>query len=221
MNRVSKEKTGLFLIIFVTLVFFVFSNLNFLSDEIIVRNSEPSIWQAALGFIVIYIIKGIAMVVPSSALYIAAGVVFPSYIGILITYVGLAVSQSIGYAMGKKLGEEKVNTMLFKHKKVSNFLNKNKEHLFSLCFMSRMLHLPFGLVSLFFGALNVNFVKYSYMSLLGVTPLMIPTVLAGSAITNPLSAEFLVPFGFSSIITLAIFIAYKKKTKKNAPIILD
>lgn len=215
MNWVNKEKAGLIVIVFISLVFFMLSNMNFLHDETLISYTAPPMWQAALGFIMLYIIKGVAMVVPSSALYIAAGIVFPTYVGILITYIGLTVSQSIGYALGKKLGEEKVSSMLSKRRKVSNFLNKNREHLFSLCFMSRLLHLPFGLVSLFFGALNVNFVKYTYMSLLGVSPLMIPTVFAGSAITNPLSTEFLLPFGFSSIITLAIFIAYKKKAWKT------
>jgi len=174
-----------------------------------------SVWLMALGFIVIYAIKSIIMVIPNSVLYVAAGVIFPTWGAILITYVGLTVSLSIGYITGQKLGETKVYDLLARKKNVNAFLNRNKEDLLSLCFLARLISLPFGLASLFFGALGTPFLKYVLMSLLGITPVMIPIIFSGAALTNPLSVAFLVPFGISFAITLVIFICYKIKFSKN------
>jgi len=101
--------------------------------------------------------------------------------------------------------------LMAKNKMLVNLLNKDNENLLWLAFISRILPTPFGLVSLFFGALNVPYSKCMFMSLLGLSPFMIPTVLAGSAITNPFSAEFIVPFSISIVITTGILIVYKSK----------
>jgi len=211
LGLLNKSKKWLLVIALVGLAFLVIPNLEFLSIDNIVGYAEISIWITALGFIILYVIKGLAMIVPSSLLYIAAGITFNTWSGILVTYIGLTISLSIGYLIGNRLGEEKVNKMFAKRKKIKNFLSGSKENVLWLCFISRLLHLPFGLVSLFMGALGVPFHKHIFASLLGVSPIMIPTIFAGAAISNPLSAAFLVPFAVSLVITLGVLIVYKRK----------
>jgi len=144
-------------------------------------------------------------------LYIAAGMIFPTWAAILVTYAGLTISLSIGYYIGCKLGNDKVNKIVAKHKRVANFLHGDKENLVSFCFVARLFPMSYGLVSMFFGALKVPYFKYLFLSLLGLSPRVIPIVLAGGAITNPLSVEFLVPFVISLCITVIIFVVYKSK----------
>jgi len=187
-----------------------------LSIESIERFADLPIWLSALGFMVIYAIMGLTMAIPKVVLYIAAGITFPTWIGVGVTYLGLALAASIGRMMGKQMGEEKVTSILAKHKKVSDFLSGNKENILSLCFISRVLPMPFVLTSVFFGALSVPFFKFLLLSLLGATPYMIPIVFAGSAITDPLSAAFLIPFGISFGIALVIFVAYKARVVTQA-----
>jgi len=195
----------------IVLVLLVAPNLDILHPDNILRLAElPSIFTA-LGFILLYAAKGIILIIPSGPLYVGAGMAFPTWLGVLVTYVGLAVALAVGYFIGQWMGEERVTKMLAKNKKVYSFLCQSKENLLFLSFISRVLPTPFGLVSLFFGAMNVPFYKYMFVSLLGLTPFMIPIVFAGAAITNPLSAEFLVPFGISLGITLMIFVAYRTK----------
>jgi len=180
------------------------------------RFADLPIWLNALGFMVIYAIMGLTMAIPKVVLYIAAGIAFPTWIGVGVTYAGLTIAASIGHAMGKRMGEERVKSILAKHKKVSDFLSGNQENLVSLCFISRVLPMPFVLTSLFFGALSVPFFKFLPLSLLGASPYMIPIVFAGAAITDPLSAAFLVPFGISFGIALVIFVAYKARVVTQA-----
>ena len=222
MHWLSKNKKILLAAALICLAALVVPNIEFLSVDNMMSFAEISIWLTALGFILLYVIKGFAIVIPSSLLYIGAGLAFPTWSGILITYTGLMIALTIGYFVGKKLGEEKVAKMLSKHKKVAEYLNGNKERMLTLCFMARLLHMPFGFVSLFLGALNMPFFKFLFMSLLGVSPIMIPTIFAGSAIANPFSSAFLVPFGISLAITLVVLIAYKTKaiTKPRIAVLL-
>jgi len=165
----------------------------------------------ASGLLFLYAVKGVAMVIPTTLLYVAAGITLPTWIAIIVTYIGLIIALSIAHTMGKKLGEEKVNAMLTRQKRVANFLCGHRENVLSLCFMTHLLPTPLGIVSLFFGALNVPLLKYVFISLLGITPYMIPVVFAGAAIDNPLSVAFLVPFGICLAITVIIFVVYKTK----------
>lgn len=171
---------------------------------------HSSMLLTALGFLLLYAIKSITMMIPNSLLYISVGALFPTWFAILLTYVGLTISLSIGYFTGRKLGETKVYSLLAQQKRTKAFLKRNKDDLLPLCFISRLLALPFGFASFFFGALKTPFFKYAGVSLLGVTPTMLPIVFSGAAIANPLSAAFLIPFGISLTITLIIFVVYKK-----------
>ena len=196
--------------------------LGYLNIEFITGFSEISLGLTVLVIILLYALQGVVLVIPVVLLYIAAGLAFPTWVGILVTYAGLTVSLSIGYVMGWKMGEEKVSKLLAKNKKVASLLSKDNENLLSLAFISRILPTPFGLVSLFFGAIKVPYFKYIFMSLLGLSPYMIPVVFAGAAITNPLSAEFIIPFSISIGITAIIFLAYRTRlvTKNRITILL-
>jgi uncharacterized membrane protein YdjX (TVP38/TMEM64 family) len=190
--------------------------LKILSVEDIVNYAPASTALAALGFLAIYSLKAIVMVIPVTILYIAAGVVFPTGWAFIITYLCLTAALSIGYINGKRLGEEKVNQVLAKQRKVSEFLSGRKDNLSSLCFISRILPLPFDLLSMFCGALGMPYIKFIFVSLLGLSPAAIPYVYAGASVSDPLSPEFLVPFGVSLLITLVVFTIYKRQTAKKA-----
>jgi len=185
-----------------------FATIYFPADDFLQRVVLPT-WAMVLVFMALYALKGAILVVSAVMLYIAAGVLFPTGVAILVSYAGLIVSLSVGYFVGYKLGESRVNKLIAKRKKLAEFFHGKSENLVSLCFIARLFPMSYGLVSMFFGALKVPFFKYLLMSLLGISPRMIPIVLAGAAITNPLSAEFLVPFGLSLGISFCIFMVYK------------
>jgi len=177
---------------------------------------QSSIWVVIFVLLFLYAVKGVAMIIPTTLLYIAAGVMLPTWVAIIVTYIGLAIALGIAHTMGKKLGVEKVDAIISKRKRVADFLYGHRENILSLCFMTHLLPTPLGFVSLFFGALNVPLLKYIFISLLGITPYMIPVVFAGAAIYNPLSVAFFVPFGISLAVTLTIFIVYKTRRASKA-----
>ncbi|MCL2570937.1 MAG: cardiolipin synthase [Defluviitaleaceae bacterium] len=204
------------------IAFLVIIAFDFFAIGDVLGDIELPIPVTAVIFLLLYAVQGAVMVVSTVMLYVGAGLLFPTVIGIAVTYAGLTVSLSVGYFIGKKLGDKKVKKMLSKNKKISDFLLGSKDNLVFLCFISRILPTPFGLVSLFFGAMKVPYYKYIFMSLLGLTPFMLPVLFAGAAITNPLSPEFLVPFSVSLGVALIILVAYKTKivTKTSVAVAL-
>jgi len=155
------------------------------------------------------------MIIPAPVLYVAAGVVFPTGWAILITYLCLTLEFFLGYLYGKKLGTTKVMALLTKNKKIAGFLEIRKENIPALCFISRLSPLPKDLFSLFYGAIGMPFWKYLLISLAGVSPVMFPTVIAGTSASNPLSTEFLVPFVICFFVMSVVFIAYKAMMLKK------
>ena len=212
MHHLNTKKIGLLSIVPVIFLFLLLlHNLVFNSENVQVY-FQSATWMTIVGILALYAVKSITMTIPNSVLYITAGALFPTWIAVLISYAGLTISLSIGYFTGKKLGETNVYNLLAKQKRLKTFLNRDKEDLLLLCFVARLLALPFGLASFFFGSLKLPLFKYVFVSLLGVTPTMLPIVFSGAAIANPLSFAFLIPFGISFVITLVIVVVYKKKT---------
>ena len=202
-------------VLFVCIILFTYPRLETLSLESIVHFAPASIGLAAFVFIALYALKAMVVVVPLVMLFIAAGIVFPTGWALLVTYLGLATALSVGYAVGKVLGEQRVRKTVAKYKRLEKFLFGWSDNLSSLCFISRVLPLPFDVVSMFYGALGMPFLKYMFISLLGKSPFMIPCVLAGAFVSQPLSAPFLVPFGLSLTIALSVFLLYKMRYAKR------
>jgi uncharacterized membrane protein YdjX (TVP38/TMEM64 family) len=173
--------------------------------------AQISLWMTMLVFMGIYILKPIVMFIPLPALYIAASIIFPTWFAFTLTYSGVALALTSGYYSGKFLGEKRVNKYLTKSTKIKQFLGDRTEKFLFVCFFYRILPLPFDLFNMMCGATGVLFWKYLVISLLGLSTIIIPNILAGAYITTPLSPRFLIPFGISLVITLSVFILYKRK----------
>jgi len=187
--------------------------LQYLTIENVVEYTSASIPLAVVAFLIIYALKAVVMVIPIPVLYVAAGVIFPWTWALAVTCMGLIVALTLGYLNGRGLGEDKVEEFIKKHPKVEAFLKDRGDNLSYLCFLSRLIPLPFDLLSMLYGAIKMPFSKYVTMSLLGVTPKAIPFILTATHISNPLSPEFIAPFTISLLIILGILVLQKNKKK--------
>jgi len=186
-----------------------------LSVEDIINFAPDSLLLAALVFLLLYTIKPFVLFFPIAVLYVSAGLAFPIGWALIVTYCGVAIMTSIGYFLGGKLGENRINELLNRQKKVANFLNSKKDNLVMLCFLSRVLPVPVNMCSMFYGAVKMPFYKYLIVSLIGMSPTMLPVLFAGANIANPLSLEFLLPFGLSLFSTFVVFVVYRQLKNRN------
>ena len=214
MNRLYNHRRWIMAILLVVLILAALPHLRGLTVSSILSYTPASPFLAALVLIGIYCIKSVFMVIPIIVLYISAGILFPPVWAVLITYLCLFCELAIGYWIGKRMGSDKVNEIMERNPRAGKFLSFQQKNDSTACFMARVTPLPFDLVSMFFGASGMGVGRYLVFSMLGLSPGMIPWVIAGNAITNPLSPEFLIPFGISIVITAVVFAAFRRIQKR-------
>jgi uncharacterized membrane protein YdjX (TVP38/TMEM64 family) len=198
------------LIVIVTIIIIVlipdFKNLT--SDEI--SDYIPkSIILASLLLLGLYCLKAITIVIPAVLLYIIAGVIFPPIPAIVVTLTCLIIELTIGYYVGRYLGQKRVMKLVDRNKHLNRIIRYIKNKSLTSCFVvSFVPGFPIDLTSMLFGASNTKYYQFLAGSLLGLTPAMIPIVLIGNYITDPLSKEFMIPFSICVAISLSSLLFY-------------
>lgn len=212
-DRIKKRFKYVPVMLFIVLIIFLFPLFKDLEVSDILNYSPESTLLAALILLGIYCLKSVAVFIPLSVLYISAGIMFPTGWAIALTFFCLFCEMSIGYFIGKRMGGEKVAALMEKNSKTRKLLFYHEKNNSMVCFIARILPLPFDLVNMFFGATGRSYPQFIAISLLGLTPKMIPKVLIGNAASNPLSKQFLIPFVICGIVAMCTFFLYQKWRK--------
>ena len=186
----------------------------------ILEYTPKSPWLAALVLVGIYVFKVFLLVFPIVVLYVVAGMLFPTAQAFLVTIVGLLLALSLGFWLGRWLGRERLERLVGSRIRDKEGLpgsaaERRRSFDLSLCFFSRLSPIPFDLMNMYLGASTIRFGQYLGLSLLGLMPIMIPLVLMGESITDPLSADFLIPFGISVMISVTTFVLYRRWEKRR------
>ena len=176
----------------------------------ILTYSPESPLLAAFVIVGLYSLKSVVLLIPTVALYISAGVMFPVGWALAVTCAGLFCEMSIGYIIGKRLGSKKVEARIEKSARLKKFIARHNNAHLSGSFLFRFIPLNFELVSMFYGASGVAYPQYVLLSFLGTVPGMIPFVLLGGSLTTPFSKEFLVPFSICAFLCISVFFIYTK-----------
>lgn len=215
MSKVSiniKRRYILVVVIFAVLFLagLVIFNLSGFGVQDILDYSPGNPFLAALFLVLVYCIHTVVMVIPLVLFYVAAGVLFPVKYALLVTCLGLFSELTIGYVIGYHRGASRIDHLLKDYDRARRVFGAIKKNQVISCFTARLLPLPFDLANLFFGSARMPYGSYIFFSMLGLLPGMIPFVISGKNISNPLSKEFLIPFGIGLGIALITLIIYKK-----------
>ncbi|MDD4774750.1 MAG: VTT domain-containing protein [Eubacteriales bacterium] len=173
--------------------------------------SSPAL--AAVVILGIYCVKTVIWVIPLIALYIGTGLLFPPVPAILITLTGLFAELTLGYAIGRRLDTDSLRERIEKSKYVKQVIGHVTKNDILGYFLIRFIPLPADLTNMFMGAIGAPYSRFALGSMLGLIPGALPPVLMGSAAADPLSPEFLIPFGAGVVINLCALIVYRKLKK--------
>lgn len=206
---------------FVFMIFFVLiAALN--KDKITVENIlefTPENLLLAGGIILsFYAIKSLAIVFPIAVLYIVSGKLFSVAMAISINIVGLIITLSLPYFIGKISGEEVVEKIKIKYPKTNKIDEFKNENNWVFVFIFRVVRLiPGDLGSILLGAMNTEFAPYLVVSLLIRMPSMITMTIFGNNIDNPRSPEFILSLVARLLLfIISFFIVYViNKNRKN------
>ncbi len=182
-------------------------------------------WIKTLGYwgpVVYIFIYAIAVVaaVPGSALTLAAGAMFGSFIGTGCVSIGSTLGAGLAFLLTRHFVRNFIANWLNKNKKFKKLDDMTEKHGDIIVFFTRLIPLfPFILLNYGYGLTKVSFKKYIFWSWIGMLPMTIILVVATDVVTKGISKGeipwFLIGIIAGVTILLIFLVRYAKKALKS------
>ena len=181
------------------------------------QNAVP----AAVFMLLLFALKSISVFVFSGILFAANGILFPLPAAILLNILGAGIMVSLPYWLGRRAGGGMIDRITEKYPKVSALRRLQTDHEFLLCLIARMVNvLPSDILSLYLGAVGIDYRKYLAGSILGMLLSLITFPILGMNLTDPRSPAFLISIGIQAAATAASiggYWLYRRKKRADGP----
>lgn len=206
------------ILIWVGIIAICFIHRKALSAEGIARYTPTNPWLAAIVMLALFAVKSLSIVIYSGLLYAANGILFPLPVAIILNLIGTVIMVSLPYRIGRKTGASAVDEIREKYPRAESIHNMRSQNDFLFSFLARMVRLPSDVVSLYMGAVNVEYKKYLLGSLMGILPHTITYPIIGMSIQDVRSPEFIISLCAEIayiLITSASYTIYSKRHKQR------
>lgn len=157
---------------------------------------------AMLVALALFALKGVSVVIIYNILVVAVSLVFPLPAALAVNAVGLAVSLSVSYYVGRKTDPSDLNTILERHPKIKRFFTASQELGFASCFAIHMLGISMEILGVLFGMMRINFWTYLISSWLAIYPGTICFTILGNRL------DFRSPVFWVFLVINVVLIAY-------------
>lgn len=175
-----------------------------MSIQGLISYTPSNVLLAAAGILALFAVKSLSVIFPLSVLYIVSAFWFGKWVGLAVCYLGLVVSCTIPYLLGRPFGAGMVEQLLCKYPKLQSVGDSN-QLMFS--YLLRIVSvLPGDLCSLFLGACSVDYRRYLIGSLLGLSPMMILHVLFADLFAQSLSGSFWEALTPQTIVVIVVLV---------------
>lgn len=201
-------------LIWVGILVICFVHRKDLSPEEIARFTPENRWLAAVVMLGLFALKSLSIVVYSGLLYAASGLLFPLPAAIMLNLMGTVIMVSLPYRVGRRMGASAVESIRAKYPKTEAIHNLREGNDFLFAFLTRMVRLPSDVVSLYMGAIQVEYKKYLLGSLLGLLPHMITFPIMGMNIGKIHSPGFVLSLSAEIayvLITSAVYARHRSR----------
>ena len=171
----------------------------------------------ALVIIAFTVVKSFALVFPPAVIFAVSGLIIDNvWVAIGVNAIAVALSVILPYYFGRFAGKDLLETLKVKFpkiKKLDDFAGKNEFMVVYVVKASGVV--PSDLMSVIYGAMNVNFFKFFIASNLGMLPFnVLFTFLANKGdLSNPYSLLYIIPI---PVFVVIMSVVVKKMTKKKA-----
>lgn len=204
---------------FLPLIFIlIFAGLLIASPKISVQTllsyTPKSHAAAAVALLALYAFKSATVFIPLILLQITAGHLFSPGIALIINFIGMIITLTVPYWIGRFAGMNTVRKLTDRYPKLGRLSNSR-----FLCFFLRIIScFPGDIVTMYLGAAKTPFARNLIFGLLGVMPGMILSTLIGESILDIGSPMFWISVGLTVILSAAsavLYYIYTRKLKKK------
>lgn len=161
-------------------------------DTILRYTPESELFAVGILF-TFFALKSLTVVFPLTILYMASGIIFEPTKAVLVSTIGLAITITIPYLIGRYAGVDAVHEICRKYPK-ARMVSEYMEHNVSFaCFITRFVgFLPGDIVSLYFGACEVAYPNYLMNGIFGSLLSITADTLLGDKLSDPSSKAFII-----------------------------
>lgn len=191
-NRFRKIQIVALISFLSIIILLIFNRSGNMSIESIVENASGNPIKSIISLLSLFAVKSLTIIVPIGSLYLASGIIFEPLKAVLINYLGLSITLTIPFILGRWSGTEEMDYLRKKYPKLKQLIEMQKKNEFLASFLIRLIGwFPCDILSFYFGACKTNYIKYITSSLLGASIGVIISTLLGDVILNPLSWQFM------------------------------
>ena len=172
--------------------------------------------RAALFLWLAFALKSLSMVFPVYLLFAVSGQLFPLPVAFAVNIVGVAVTMTLPYLLGRASELSFTDRLLEKYPKLREVRRMRESSGFFLSFLSRAIgFLPCDALSLYFGSTRLRYSVYITGALLGFLPDLICATLLGQQIERWDSPAFWITVGVNVIACLSGVLLYRWYRRKK------
>lgn len=171
---------------------------------------------AAVIFVIMYSLKPIALIIPTSLLSILAGNIFGPIYAFILSMIGCFFSASLAFGLAHILGKPFVDKIL--RGKTFKLDNRIEKHGFLIMLLMRLSFVfPYDPLSYAAGLTKMKYIDFILGTMLGIIPEMLSYSFMGKHLSKPFSLKMLVPIAAMMGVAVTASYLYRrfKKIKNN------
>ena len=194
---------------------FLFSGRSLTVDDILnYTPSEPLL--AALFLWMAFALKSLSLVFPILLLFAVSGQLFPLPVALLVNTIGVAISMTLPYLLGRASELDFTEKLLKKYPKLQDIRKLRENSSFFLSFLMRAIGvLPCDVVSMYFGSTKMDYLPYITGAVLGFMPDLICAIILGNQIEEYDSPGFWITLTINIIACISAYFLYRWYKKKK------
>ncbi len=217
--HIAKFLRHLPLLVMLGIILFLLLSGKRFSVEALLSYSPKEPLLAACFMLLAFGVKSLSVMFPVMALFVAVGVLFPLIPALIVNTLGIAVTLSIPYWIGRLSGRELAEKLAVKYPKIDEFRRFRSRNPFFFSYIVRAIGiLPCDVVSLYMGSVSIPYLPYLVGAVLGFLPCLICATVVGMKITDTSSPWFWAAIGIElavSVASIIIYAVYCRRTKEQ------
>ena len=213
----SKTYRIIMLCVWLIILGICFLHRDWFSVENVLQASPQNTLLAAAFMLLLFALKSLSVFIYCGILFIAAGILFPLPLALLISFLGAVVMVSLPYWLGRWMGGDLIDAIIRKYPKTAFLRQFQMENELFFSFITRIINiLPSDILSLYMGASGIHYGKYLLGSIGGMLLTIVTFPIIGSSITDPASPLFIVSVVVQVVVTVVSIAGYALYLRKKA-----
>ena len=172
--------------------------------------------RAMLFLWLAFALKSLSMVFPVLLLFAVSGQLFPLPVALAVNTVGIAITLTIPYLLGRASELSFTDRLVRKYPKLLELRRVRETSAFFLSFIARAIGvLACDVVSLYFGSTRLPYIPYITGAVLGFMPDLICATILGQQIDDIHSAGFWITLAVNILACVGSYFFYRWYKRKK------